>query len=154
LGKWCLRVWIRFIWLRTGTRGGSCEHGNELSVGRVKRTHAWSRVLLEKVVVAQSRYFPTFMQSESSSTVFTRARHWPLFWGRPMALVHILILTPYSFRTCLLTRQGVMLFTRSFHKGVFYNSTYAVQPTHYCAVTKDKATQRDRLAGFNTPIGK
>jgi hypothetical protein len=24
------KVWIGFIWLRTGTSGGSCEHGNEL----------------------------------------------------------------------------------------------------------------------------
>jgi hypothetical protein len=31
--KW--RVWSGFIWLRTGTGGGFCEHGNEHS-GSIK----------------------------------------------------------------------------------------------------------------------
>jgi hypothetical protein len=28
-------VWTRFIWLRIGTRAGSCEHGNE-PLGSIK----------------------------------------------------------------------------------------------------------------------
>jgi hypothetical protein len=35
LGEKSGKVWTGFIWFRTGTSGGSCEHGNELS-GSIK----------------------------------------------------------------------------------------------------------------------
>jgi hypothetical protein len=39
--KWILEgqdgmIWIEFIWLRVGTSGGSCEHGNK-TWGSIKR---------------------------------------------------------------------------------------------------------------------
>jgi hypothetical protein len=35
LGKYDGKVWTGFLWLRIGTSGGSCEHGNETS-GSIK----------------------------------------------------------------------------------------------------------------------
>jgi hypothetical protein len=35
LGKWCLELWIGFMWLRIGKVADSCEHGNEPS-GSIK----------------------------------------------------------------------------------------------------------------------
>jgi len=47
------------------------------------RMTPWSRVLLEKLTVAQPvKTFPAFYGTWRFITVFTRAHHWPVSWAR------------------------------------------------------------------------
>jgi hypothetical protein len=94
----------------------------------IKWLTPWIRVVLENLIVTDLvKKLPTFYGNRRFITVFTRARHWSLFWAR---LIHSTPSHPISLRFILLLlyhiRQGhpIGLFPSVFQQKYFRNFSY------------------------------
>jgi hypothetical protein len=89
-------------------------------------THSWSWAFLEKLSIVQLlKNFPAFYRTRKFITVFTRARHWSLFWARSIQFIQS---HPISLRSILILSTHLRLGLPSglFPSGIPTDILYAV----------------------------